>query len=215
MKILHVSCCPRGQSAESYRIGQKIIEFLREREPAAILAERVVGDGSVPHIDQDYAAVLGGTRQLSPELAREGSLGLSDRLIRELEESDCLVVSTPMHNFTVPSGLKAWLDHVVRIGRTFNATAEGKVGTLRDRPVFVAVASGGRYSGEHARQPDFLTPYLKAILATIGLRDPAFFSVEGTAIGADALAAARAKTDHALQAHFSSFATDQQRVGER
>ena len=48
---------------------------------------------------------------------------------------------------------------------------------LRDRPVFVAVSSGGRYSGERARQPDFLTPYLKAILGTIGLHDLTFFSV--------------------------------------
>jgi FMN-dependent NADH-azoreductase len=102
----------------------------------------------------------------------------------------------------------------VRIHRTFHATAAGKVGTLRDRPVFVAVASGGRYSGEHARQPDFLTPYLKAILATIGLRDPTFFSVEGTAIGADALAAARAKAEQALQSHFSSFTGISGRVRE-
>ena len=56
-----------------------------------------------------------------------------------------------------------------------------------------------------ARQPDFLTPYLIAILGTIGLHDLTFFSVEGSALGPDALAEARAKTDRALEAHFSSF----------
>jgi FMN-dependent NADH-azoreductase len=82
---------------------------------------------------------------------------LSEELIRELESSDFVVISTPMHNLTVPSTLKAWLDHVIRARRTFNIGREGKVGTLRDRPVFVAIASGGRFSGERARQPDFLT----------------------------------------------------------
>ena len=105
---------------------------------------------------------------------------LSEELIRELESADFVVIGTPMHNLTVPSALKAWIDHVVRARRTFNVTPAGKVGTLRDRPVFVAIASGGRFSGERARQPDFLTPYLKAILGMIGLHDLTFFSVQGT-----------------------------------
>lgn len=81
-------------------------------------------------------------------------------------------------------------------------TSEGKVGTLRDRPIFVAVASGGRYSGERAHQPDYLTPYLKIILGTIGLHDLTYFSVQGTGLGPDAVAEARIKADQALQAHF-------------
>lgn len=76
---------------------------------------------------------------------------------------------------------------------------------LRDRPVFVAVSSGGRYSGERARQPDFLTPYLKAVLGIIGLHDLTFFSVQGAAFGPDAVAEARTRTDQALQNYFSSF----------
>jgi len=110
-----------------------------------------------------------------------------------------------MHNLTVPSALKAWIDHVVRARRTFHVTREGKLGTLRDRPVFVAVSSGGIFSGERARQPDFLTAYLKTILGSIGLRDLTFFSVEGTGYGPDAVAEARDRTDRALQAHFASF----------
>ena len=106
----------------------------------------------------------------------------SEELIQELESSDIVVIGTPMHNFTVPSSLKAWIDHIVRVRRTFNVSPEGKVGTLRDRPVFVAISSGGRFSGERARQPDFLTPYLKAILGTIGLHDLTFFSVQGTGL---------------------------------
>jgi FMN-dependent NADH-azoreductase len=126
----------------------------------------------------------------------------SEELIRELESADCVVIATPMHNFTVPSTLKAWIDHVVRVRRTFIATPDGYVGLLRDRPVFVAVSSGGRYSGPRARQPDFLTPYLRACLGTIGLRDLIFFAVEGTALPPDVLGDVKAKTDRELQSYF-------------
>ena len=134
-------------------------------------------------------------------------MSLSEELIQELEGSDVVVIATPMHNFTVPSALKAWIDHIVQGPPDLHHDL-GRKGRriLRDRPVFVAVSSGGRYSNAHARQPDFLTPYLKAILGTIGLHDLTFFSVEGSALGSDALATkARTRTDRALQEHFSSF----------
>lgn len=205
MKILHVSCSPRGQSSESYRLSQKIIEFLLKIEPTAILINRVVGGGAISHIDANQATAQGSMEQSPVEISLEGSIAQSEELIRELESSDFVVIGTPMHNFTVPSGLKAWIDHIVRVRRTFHVTKEGKAGALRDRPIFIAVSSGGRYSQEHAHQPDFLTPYLKAILGTIGLHDLTFFSVEGTASGPESVAKARAKADQALQQYFSSL----------
>jgi len=99
--------------------------------------------------------------------------------------------------------LKLWIDHVARVRRTFDVGPNGKVGLLCDRPVFVAVASGGRFSGDGSRQPDFLTPYLKAILVMIGLRDVSFFCVEGVASGPAAVAGARAQARLALQHHFA------------
>ena len=208
MKILHVSCSPRGQAAESYRLSQKIIGFMLQKEPTAILVNRVIGGGTIPPVDADYAISQGS----SADVSQEGSMARSEELIQELESSDVVVIGTPMHNLTVPSALKAWIDHIVRARRTFNMTAEGKVGTLRDRPVFVAIASGGRFSGERARQPDFLTPYLKAILGMIGLHDLTFFSVQGTGSGPDAVAETRTRTDQALQEYFSSFYPRAQQV---
>lgn len=207
MKILHLNCSPRGQASESYRISEKIIGFLLKREPTAILINRMLSGDAIPHIDGSYATALGETQQSSAETFPVGSMSQSEVLIQELESSDFVVIGTPIHNFTVPSALKSWIDHIVRVRRTFNTTAEGYVGTLRDRPVFIAVSSGGRYSGERTRQPDFLTPYLKAVLGTIGLHDLTFFSVEGSASGREAVAEARKRTDQALQEYFSSDAT--------
>lgn len=202
MKILHVSCSPRGQAAESYRLSQKIIGFLLQKEPTAIIVNRVIGGGAIPHVDENYAFAQ---HSAAAEISQEGSIATSEELIRELESSDVVVIGTPMHNLTVPSVLKAWLDHVVRARRTFNVSKGEKAGSLPDRPVFVAVSSGGRYSGERARQPDFLTPYLKTILGTIGLRDLNFFSIQGTGLGPDALTEAWAAADLALHEYFLSF----------
>ena len=64
MKILHVSCSPRGQASESYRLSQKIIGFLLESEPTAMVVNRAIGGGAISHIDESYATALGATRTI-------------------------------------------------------------------------------------------------------------------------------------------------------
>jgi FMN-dependent NADH-azoreductase len=201
MKILHLSFSPRGQFAESYRLSRKIVELLRRQAPTATVVDRPIGQQTVAHIDANYA---NGQNSATAEVTQDGSMSRSEELIQELEGSDVVVIGTPMHNLSVPSALKAWIDHVVRARRTFDIGPAGKLGLLRDRPVFIAVASGGVFSGERARQPDFLTPYLRVVLGTIGLKDLRFFTVEGTGHGPDAVAAARAATDLSLLVHFES-----------
>lgn len=198
--ILHVSCSPRGPISESDRLAQKIIGFLKQKEPMTTVVDRVLGDGSIAHVDRDYAM----SQASFADVSEQGSMIQSEELIAELERADAVVIGTPMHNLTVPSALKAWIDHVVRARGTFDVTPAGKVGLLADRPVFVAIASGGRFSGERARQPDFLTPYLKAVLGMIGLHDLTFFSVQATISAPDAVAATRAVTDQALQDYFAA-----------
>jgi len=213
MKILHVICSPRGQASESYKLSQKIVSYLLDSEPTATVLIRLIS--GIADLDESYATALGTTERSFAEQFAEGSMSRSEELIRELESADFVVIATPMHNFTVPAALKAWIDHVVRVRRTFNVTAEGKLGSLRDRPVFVAVSSGGRFSGERTHQPDFLTPYLKGILGTIGLHDLTFFSVEGSALGPDALAEARTKADQAMQAFFVRLARNSRALFQR
>jgi FMN-dependent NADH-azoreductase len=200
MKVLHVTCSPRGQASESYRLAQNIIGYLLDSTPTATVINRVVAGDAISQVDEDYAT----SQQSSADVSQAGSLARSEELIKELDSADVVVIGTPMHNFTVPAALKVWIDHVARVRRTFNVGAQGKTSLLRDRPVFVAVASGGRFTGVSPRQPDFLTPYLTAVLGMIGLHALTFFSVEGTALGPDAVAQARRKTDRALHAYFSS-----------
>lgn len=82
--ILHVCCSPRGQAAESYRLSQAIIGFLLRREPGATVVERVIGNGTIAHVDAAYAI----SQASAADVSREGSMALSEELIRELEAAD-------------------------------------------------------------------------------------------------------------------------------
>ncbi|MDB5999074.1 MAG: hypothetical protein JWP52_773 [Rhizobacter sp.] len=183
MNILHLSFSPRSEGSHSLAFSQRIVARLVERNPSATVTLRDLSRSLLDHVDEDYAHTLvGAQRPHSPD----GSLARSEALIVELEAADAVVIATPMHNYTVPSSFKSWIDHVLRIHRSFTPSPQGdKVGLLKDRPVFIAVASGGLYCGPNARQPDFLTPYLEAVFKTIGLRDLSFFPLQGMVRGGE------------------------------
>jgi FMN-dependent NADH-azoreductase len=148
-------------------------------------------------VDRAFSAGMR-THQTAASAREVPAFAASEALIAELEATDALLLTTPMHNFTLPAVLKLWLDQVVRFGRTFQSTPEGKIGLLADRPTYICIASGSLFSGEAARQPDFLTPYLRAILACVGLNDLTFFHAEAAGRNPQAVMAASLA---AIQAH--------------
>jgi FMN-dependent NADH-azoreductase len=178
MNILHIDCSPRPESHSRY-LSAAIVEKILKVSPAASITRRDLGAAPLPHATADYATTLSSLAMLAAPV--KGSLDRAEALIHEVEEADVIVMGTPMHNLTVPSVLKAWIDQVLRAGRTFKSTPAGKVGMLRDRPVFIGIASGGVFSGERANQPDFLTPYLSVVLGSIGVKTLQFLSVQATA----------------------------------
>jgi FMN-dependent NADH-azoreductase len=178
MNILHIDCSPRPESHSRY-LSIAIVQKLLEVSSAASITRRDLGANPLPHATADYATTLSSPVTLAAPV--KGSLDRAEALIHEVDVADAIVLGTPMHNLTVPSVLKAWIDQIVRAGRTFESTPAGKVGMLRDRPVFIGIASGGVFSGERANQPDFLTPYLSVVLGSIGLKTVQFLSVQATA----------------------------------
>ena len=187
--LLRLDCSPRGAEAHCWRMADELVAHLMAASPGLRLRHRSLSQTPPALIDHDFARTMGA--HTTAETARGvPALAQSETLIGELEETNALVIATPMHNFTVPAALKAWIDQVVRVGRTFTITPEGKIGRLADRPTWVIVSSGGFYSGDKARQPDFLTPYLTAILATVGITQLTFIRMEGLTRGDEALAAA-------------------------
>jgi len=187
--ILQVNSSLNGAAGHSTRLAEELVAGLRAAHPEARLIVRDLARDPVPHLDGErFAAFL--AKERSP--AQTEVVAYSDALIGELKRADVIVLGVPMYNFGVPSQLKAWIDHVARAGLTFRYTAQGAQGLLTGKKAYVVSTRGGVYEGGGA---DFETPYLRQILAFLGITDVEFIYAEGLALGEDsgkaALAAAR------------------------
>ena len=181
MHILHIISSPRSNSY-SVRLGHQIVEKLLAAHPDSTVHERNLTIHPLPHLEEVYVQGI-----FTPAEARtpqqQAAVRHSDTVIAEVLAADVLVIGAPMYNFSIPSALKAWLDHLVRAGVTFSYGATGPQGLLTGKKVYLALASGGVYSeGSAMAGYDFMAPYLKPVLGFIGLTDVEVVRVEGTSM---------------------------------
>lgn len=205
LELLLIEASPRKANATSSQLGRRLVGALQEHCGCAVtLTERHLGARPLPPLSAEYAESL--LLPYDEALARYGEhLELSDELVSELERADLVVIASPVHNFTLPAALKLWIDLVVRNGVTFNITPEGKVGLLRDRPVLVAVTSGGAMFRDPPKQPDFFRPYLSAALGVIGLRSISYVPATGLAFAEEPLVQAAGEADAWVAASLQGF----------
>jgi len=93
--------------------------------------------------------------------------------------ADVIVIGAPLWNFSIPSVLKAWIDHIARAGVTFKYSEAGAEGLVKGKTVYVAMASGGVYSSGPYQVYDFVSTYLKSVLGFMGMTDLKIFRAEG------------------------------------
>ncbi len=193
-QILHVeSSAQVGGLSMSRAVAQKLVGKLRNHMGAEVIL-RDLAAVPLPHVNDVFVEamfVASEERTATHNLA----LAMSEALIQEIESADAIVIGCPMYNYSVPSALKAWLDHVVRARRTFVHTLEGPRGLLKNRPVYVVISSGGIYSEGAATKVDFVSPYLTAVFGKIGLHNLGFLRVEGIALGGEILQKSLAGAD--------------------
>jgi len=182
--VLLIQSSPRGSESYSQKVARSIVSELEDGYPGANVVVRDLAQNPPPHVGEAFVGGIStGPEQRTPE--QNKALALSDELIDELLATDVVVVAVPMHNFGLPSTLKAWIDHVVRVGRTVAYSSQkGPEGMLKDKRVILVLARGGVYSDGPAKPLDFQEPYLRAILGFIGLTDIDVVRVEGIAVSA-------------------------------
>jgi len=194
MNILHITSSPRGEASYSNRVAARVIAEVKGRAGGATVTTRDLAREPLPHIDDDFVAATKSAAGPQTD-AQRAQLAVSDKLVDELLGADMVVIAAPMINFTIPSNLKTWIDYVARAGRTFSYSEKGPQGLVTGKQVILVVARGGVYSDRPAY--DFQVPYLKNVLAFLGMTDVEVIEVEGTAFGPEvaekAVAAATAK----------------------
>src|SRR5205807_7161128 len=122
-------------------------------------------------------AAYSGPASLSTE--QQLVLATSDALIYELRVADEIVIGAPMYNFAISASLKAWIDQVVRVGQTVQFSSSGPKGILHDKKVYVITSRGGAFRpGTPTERFDYQEPYLRHILAFIGLTGVTFIHAE-------------------------------------
>lgn len=198
-KILRIQTGGDLKSSATRRIGQEVIDGLERIHPTHEVVVRDLVNDPVPHIGADFVGSMFSGND-------SDALALSNRLIEELFASDIIVLESPMYNFSIPSALKAWIDHVVRARKTFRITAQGVEGMLEGKKVILVLGSGAVYSEGHFKPLDFQEPYLRAMLGFIGLTDLETIRIEGLNMGPDAAAAGIARAHEHVSRFLSAAA---------
>src|ERR1700728_4049084 len=177
-QILIIESSPRGSESASRTLASKVRARLETQYPEARIVERDLAHDKVPHLDEATLRAMSTHDAVEAESLKD-ALHLSDQLTEELLSSDLLVIATPMWNFGIPSLLKAWIDHVVRAGRTFNYGENGVVGLAKNKKTVLILASGGVFTEGPWKPWDFVEPYLRQILGFIGINDVQTVRAEG------------------------------------
>jgi FMN-dependent NADH-azoreductase len=201
MKILHLDSSVLGDNSASRALTRKIAAAWRRAEPGAVIRYRDLGSEAPQHLSPDYFAISA-TPEDQRSAVQATELKVSDALIEEFLAADALVIGAPLYNFTIPSGLKAWIDRVALAGKTFRYTAEGPVGLAGDKKVVIVATSGGRY----ADSPVDLAHvgHLKTVLNFLGLRDITVVRAAGLAISPEDRAKAIAAAETEIAALFKT-----------
>ena len=166
--LLVVLSSPRGDYSVSRNLTATFVEAWKANHTDGTVATRDLFETKLPFVDLPWiAGAYTPAEQHSPEMVE--ALKISNTLIAELEHADHIVIGTSMYNFSTPAILKAWIDHIVRINRTFTASYEG---LLKNKKVTIILASGGVYTpGSATEGYNAESGYLKQVLGFIGMTD--------------------------------------------
>ena len=179
--LIHTSL--QGPQSLSSSLASDYVAQWQANNPDGRLISRDLASNPVPHLTAERFAAF--TTTADERNAEQLAIAaFSDQLIHELQEADEVLIAVPMHNFGIPSTLKAYFDHVARAGLTFRYTADGAVGLLTNKRAIIFATRGGKYEGTPL---DTQTSYMKTFLAFLGIDDTQFVYAEGTAMGDESL----------------------------
>lgn len=176
--LLQINASLAGVNGQSSRLAQRFVADWQATNPDGRVITRDLASDPIPHLTAErFQAFLSQPDARTAE--QRAYSDYSDALIEELKAADTIVFAVPMYNFSVPSTLRAYFDHIARGGQTFRYTATGPEGLLKGKKAYVFITRGGIY----ADAADTQTPYLKQFLGFVGITDVKFVYAEGLSMG--------------------------------
>lgn len=196
--LLHLDSSPRDARSRSRQLTREFVAAWKQAHPTDTVTYRDIGRNPLPHVSEPWiAAAYTPPEQRSPELWN--AIHLSDRLVDELLAADICVIGVPMYNFSIPSTMKAYIDQIVRIGRTFEFTPENPENPykalVQNKKMFIITSRGisGYGEGEPYAMLNHQDPYLRTVFGFIGITDITFIPIENDESGESSFAESIAK----------------------
>ncbi|RYX83777.1 FMN-dependent NADH-azoreductase [bacterium] len=176
--ILHLDSSPRGERSHSRQLTHTFVEEYKALHPNTTVIYHDLGRQPVPAVNESWiAAAYSDPTTHTTEL--QEAIALSNQLVDELLAADIIVLGAPMHNFSITSTLKAYIDQIVRAGRTFSLSYEG-LATGKKMFIFTARGATGYGPEDPMGAMNFQDTYLKMIFGFIGITDITFIHDEKT-----------------------------------
>ncbi|MCF1598784.1 FMN-dependent NADH-azoreductase [Streptomyces muensis] len=164
--LLHIdSSVLPGEASSSRSVAAAFRKAWEEQHPDGTVIHRDLAADPVPHITAvAWSAGYAAPAERTPE--QSAAFAVREALIEELEQADAVLIGAPMHNFSIPSTLKAWVDNVLLLGRT-----AGENPSAKGTPAIVVASRGGSYAPGTPREGfEYVRNYLEAVLdRTLGL----------------------------------------------
>jgi len=181
MKILHVISSPQGKASNSIKLGNAIVDKLVQADPNSDVTVRNLNKNSLPHLDESIIASFFTPDELNTPVHIEKAKQ-SDEVVAQVRNADVIVIGAPIYNYGIPSPLKVWIDHLVRVRKTVSFADGIPQGLIKGKRVFIAVSSGAVFSEGYYKPFDFVEPYLRAALGLVGITDIIVYRSEGTSM---------------------------------
>lgn len=178
-RILRLDSSAKNEASVTRQLADLLLQRLGESQAIEVVSRNLAS--GLPFIDGGWVAA-NFTDPAARDAAKQAALALSDALVKEVQAADVLVIGVPIYNFGVPATLKAWIDLIARARLTFQYTEQGPQGLLTDKKAYLLVASGGTPVGGAI---DFATPWLKHVLAFIGITEVEVIAAERLNIQGD------------------------------
>jgi FMN-dependent NADH-azoreductase len=198
-KILLVQSSPRGAASVSSMLAGELLERLMLQHPGAEVLLRDLAAQPLPHIGSLFAS---GTLTAPDARSREEVAALlrSDEVLAELQSADIVIVAAAMINFGIPSELKSWIDHLMRVGMAFTYNEQGPLGLVAGKRLYLVLSRGSAYLGNGMQDWDFQLPYLEKIFQFMGITDQQHIVAEGMLAGEELAGANLAKAREQIAA---------------
>lgn len=186
MKILHIDSATTGADSVTREVSAAIVAHLTTKYPDAEVTRLDLVATPIPHLDEvSTGALRRPTAAKTPEMEAATESELAS--LRQFMDADVAVIGAPMYNFSIPSGLKAWIDRLGVPGVSFSYSEAGPKGLAGNTRVIIASSQGGMYTdGDAAEHQESL---LKAFLGFIGVTDITIIRADKIGFGPEARAA--------------------------